>query len=277
MPTVSVIIPTYNRAGFLAEAIESVLSQSYQDFELIIIDDGSEDQTREVVRSFGDGIVYHFQPNAGISSARNRGLECARGTYIAFLDSDDLWKRHKLRIQMEFFEEHPESLICYTDEVWIRKGIRVNQKKIHRKYSGWIFPRCLPLCIISLSSAVMHTDLFAAVGAFDESLPACEDYDLWLRVSLYTPIHFLPEHLIIKRGGHADQLSHAYWGMDRFRISALEKILGNPRLTSEQRELVTADIARRCDILVAGSRKRGKTDLGVEYEQKRHMYKGMSE
>lgn len=275
MPTVSVIITTYNRAQFLKEAIESVLNQSYQDFELIVIDDGSEDETQEIVDSYGDRIEYHFQKNAGISCTRNRGLEHAKGEYIAFLDSDDLWKRHKLRMQMEFFERNAESHICYTDEIWIRNGLRVNPKKTHQKYSGWIFHHCIPLCIISLSSAMMRSRLFQSVGLFDEQLPVCEDYDLWLRVSLIIPIHFIPQPLIIKRGGHADQLSHKYWGMDRFRIIALEKILTNPHITDDQREAVVRDIIKRCDILSAGSQKREKTSEWALYDKKKHQYEGL--
>lgn len=272
MPKVSVIIPTYNRASFLLEAIDSVFNQSYQDFELIIIDDGSDDDTREVLVPYQNRLSYYYQENSGISKARNRGLSFAQGEYVAFLDSDDQWKRRKLERQMEIFEGTDEAQMCYTDETWIRNGIRVNPKKVHQKYSGWIFEHCIPLCIISLSSAMMHRGLFDTVGTFDEKLPACEDYDLWLRVSLITPIQFIPEPLIVKSGGHPDQLSHKYWGMDRFRITALEKILSNPRLTNDKRELVLRDIARRCEILAQGCEKRGKLEETATYRHKKEQY-----
>jgi glycosyltransferase involved in cell wall biosynthesis len=275
MPAVSVIIPTYNRARFLGEAIESVLNQSYRDFELIVIDDGSEDETEQIVRSYGNHITYHFQKNAGISCARNKGLHYARGEHIAFLDSDDLWKKQKLHTQMDYFKKNADARICYTDESWIRNGLRVNPKKIHQKYSGWIFHHCIPLCIISLSSAMMHRKLFQSVGSFDEQLPACEDYDLWLRVSLVTPIHFIPKQLIVKRGGHEDQLSHKYWGMDRFRITALEKILTNPHMTEQQREAVIRDIIRRCEILATGSQKRGNIPEWTVYDEKKRQYESV--
>jgi len=268
MAKVSVVIPTYNRAGFILEAIESVLNQSCGDFELIVIDDGSTDGTREILKPFSDRLTYCYQEHAGISRARNRGLSLVRGEYVAFLDSDDLWKRDKLERQVDFFETHHDAQICYTDEIWIRNGVRVNPRKIHRKYSGQIFQHCIPLCIISLSSAMMRRSLFDEIGLFDESLPACEDYDLWLRISLVTAIHLITEPLIVKRGGHTGQLSKEYVGMDRFRIHALEKMLNNPRLADEQRKLVLRDIVRRCGILARGSEKRGKLDESERYRQK---------
>ena len=274
-PNVTVIIPTYNRANFLVEAIESVFKQSYPNFELIIIDDGSEDETRERLEPYRDRLRYHYQKNGGISSARNQGLRLAEGEYVAYLDSDDLWKKHKMKTQMDYLEKRPHTQICYTDEIWIRNGNRVNPKKIHRKHSGWIFQHCIPLCIISLSSAIMRKSLFDQVGLFDEELPACEDYDLWLRVSLVAPIHFIPIPLIIKRGGHPDQLSQKYWGMDRFRMRALEKILKKPHLTDNHRELVIRDIVRRCKILAQGSEKRGKMKECEFYIKKKQHYEDL--
>ena len=275
MPKVSVIITTYNRAQFLTEAIESVLNQSYQDFELIIIDDGSDDNTKEVLKPYQDRLSYFYQKNSGISKSRNEGLSNAQGEYIAFLDSDDLWKRRKLEKQVGFLEKDEKHQMCYTDEIWIRSGVRVNPKKVHSKFSGWIFQHCIPLCIISLSSAVMERKLFDQIGLFDEGLPACEDYDLWLRASLITPIHFIPEPLIIKRGGHPDQLSHKYWGMDRFRITALEKILSNPHLAHDQKDLVVRDIVRRCEILAQGSLKREKRKESTFYKQMKQHYESL--
>jgi len=275
VPTVSVIIPTHNRAGFVTEAIGSVLAQSYQDFELIIVDDGSEDNTRKTIERFAGRIRYQYQENHGISHARNTGLHLAQAPYIAFLDSDDLWIRDKLARQIEHMENHPDHLLCHTDEIWIRNGVRVNPKKIHGKHSGWIFSYCVPLCMISLSSALMKRELLDRVGIFDETLPVCEDYDLWLRASLVTAVGFLPQPLIIKRGGHSDQLSRAYWGMDRFRITALEKILKDPALGDEQRDLVIHDIIRRCRILALGSRQREKMEEWEAYHHKLQYYEDL--
>jgi len=228
----SIIIPTYNRSSFLSQAIQSVLDQDCFDssskdlaFELWVIDDGSTDNTNQMVRSFGKKVNYFFQKHSGVSSARNQGLRSSSGEFIAFLDSDDLWMNNKIRAQMSFLKAYPDARVCYTEEIWIRKGVFVNPKKKHQKYSGWIFDKVLPLCLLSLSSALFRREVFDTVGVFDETLPACEDYDLGVRVAHQYPIHLITHPLIIKRGGHADQLSKQYWGMDRFRVRALEKAL----------------------------------------------------
>ncbi|MDZ7263035.1 MAG: glycosyltransferase, partial [candidate division KSB1 bacterium] len=196
-PLVSVIIPTYNRAAWLEGAIESILDQSYSNFEILVIDDGSTDDTPGIAARYGETVRYISQPNRGPAAARNLGVKYATGHYIAFLDSDDRWRKHKLFQQVALMVSDPSIKICYTDEIWIRRGRRVNQRKIHRKYSGWIYQRCLPLCIISPSSVMIHRDLFSEVGGFDENLPVCEDYDLWLRISCTYPIAFIDQPLII--------------------------------------------------------------------------------
>ena len=267
MPEVSVIIPTYNRKEMVQEAVESVLSQTYQDFELIVVDDGSEDGTREMIqREFPGLLTYLYQENQGVSRARNRGIETSRGKYIAFLDSDDLWLKKKLERQVQFMQQNPEAMICYTDEIWIRRGVRVNPKKKHAKHSGWIYPQCLPLCIISPSSVLMRRELLEEVGGFDPEFPVCEDYDLWLRVALRYPIHLIPEKLIVKRGGHPDQLSHRSWGNDIWRVRALLKIL-QKELPPSWRKLTVAELHRKCSILIGGFEKRGKHEEAAQYRE----------
>jgi len=253
----SVIIPTFNRAAFLREAIDSVLAQTEKDFELIVVDDGSTDATRDVVESYGERVRYFFQLNAGASAARNCGIKNARGKLIAFLDSDDLWLPQKLARQIAWMKAHPEIMLCYTDEIWIRRGVRVNQKKIHVKAGGWIYPLCLPRCIISPSSVLMRRELFEAVGVFDEQLPICEDYDLWLRAASRFEVGFLAAPLLVKRGGHADQLSHREFGIDRYRVTALMKIYEQEELRVEWRRLTAEMIGEKCDVLANGFRKRG--------------------
>jgi glycosyltransferase involved in cell wall biosynthesis len=216
-PMISAIIPTFNRAAFLREAIDSVLAQTEKDIELIVVDDGSTDDTRALVAEYGDRLCYVFQPNAGASAARNRGIGCAAGKFITFLDSDDLWLPRKLARQMEWMAAHPNLLLCYTDEIWIRRGVRVNQRNIHAKSGGWIYPLCLPRCIISPSSVLMRRELFDEVGLFDERLPVCEDYDLWLRVASRFEVGFIPQPLIVKQGGHRPALQRE-WGIDRCRM-----------------------------------------------------------
>lgn len=258
MPSVSVIIPTYNRRDFLAEAVASVQSQTYRDWELIVVDDGSEDGTRGMVESLPGPLRFISQEHRGVSAARNRGLAEARGEWIAYLDSDDLWHPRKLEIQVRYVESHPEAVVTYTDEIWIRRGVRVNQRARHRKYSGDIFAYCLSLCIVSPSSALLRKDVLARAGGFDEDFPVCEDYDLWLRLSRDHPFHFERVPLITKRGGHADQLSRSLWGVDRFRVRALNKLLEAGGLRPEQRALTIRELERKCGILGQGSRKRGK-------------------
>jgi len=267
MPKVSVVIPTYNRLPMLKEAVRSVLAQDFEDFELIVVDDASTDGTFEELKQFGGRVkVIEHEENRGVSAARNRGVLHAKGKYVAFLDSDDLWVKGKLKIQVAFLDDNPHYPLCYTDEIWIRRGKRVNPMKRHAKYSCWIFEKCLPLCIISPSSAMMRKNLFLKVGLFDEALPVCEDYDFWLRISSRFPIFFINKKLIIKRGGHSDQLSNRSWGNDRYRVIALEKILSEPYLKPEEMEAVLKEMEKKCRVLSQGFAKRGN-QLEARYYQ----------
>lgn len=270
---ITVIIPTFNRDRFLKEAVQSVLDQDYfresdttRPFEIIVVDDGSTDETGEVVQSFACDIRYFYQENRGVSAARNVGLQRARGDFIAFLDSDDLWKRDKIGVQMSLMNTVSRAMMCYTEETWIRRGIFVNPKKRHQKYSGWIFDKVLPLCLISLSSALFRREVFEKIGSFDEDLPVCEDYDFGIRLAHRYPVYFLTRSLIVKRGGHEDQLSQRYWGMDRFRIKALEKALSMD-LSSHQRGLVQTEIIKKSRVLMNGSAKRGKAADAEKYRK----------
>lgn len=243
-------------------AVESVLAQDYPDKEVIVVDDGSDDGSAEEVR--GLPADYVWKENGGISSARNLGISLAKGDFIAFLDVDDLWKKGKLSTQMRLMQE-TASLISYTDEIWVRNGKRLNQGLRHRKYSGMIYGHCLPLCIISPSSAVISRTIFRDVGLFDEALPVCEDYDMWLRITCRYPVLFVDKPLIIKHGGHPDQLSRRFEGMDRFRIKSLAKILSMGVLTTEQRTFTLAVLRKKCAIYAQGARKRGRFEEAAEY------------
>ncbi|MCX8022990.1 MAG: glycosyltransferase [Syntrophorhabdaceae bacterium] len=253
MDTVSVVITTFNRRHFLKDATLSVLSQDYPAKEVIIIDDGSTDGSREEVE--GLPVKYIWKENSGISSARNEGIRVAKGRYISFLDVDDLWKKKKLSTQIMLMEEKGYR-ISYTDEIWLKNGKRINQKLRHRKYSGYIFPFCLPLCIISPSSVVIEKEVFNEVGLFDETLPVCEDYDMWLRISARYPILFVDKPLIIKRGGHEDQLSKKYEAMDRFRVKSIVNILKKGILDEEMKKEAVRELLKKCEILANGARKR---------------------
>lgn len=266
MLTASVIIPTFNRASMLKEAVASVLAQDFDGFEVIVVDDGSTDNTEDVLGDFPNICVVR-QHNRGVSAARNAGIEKASGRFIAFLDSDDLWLPQKLSAQITFFQKHPKALVCQTEELWIRNGTRVNPKKRHRKHSGMIFEKAVVLCLVSPSAVMMRKELFDEVGLFDETLPACEDYDLWLRISCRFPIHLLDTPLIIKRGGHSDQLSKSP-GLDRFRIYALRKILENPPeegLTQSQRKAAIKALTEKCAIYAAGCVNRGRQEEATQF------------
>jgi glycosyltransferase involved in cell wall biosynthesis len=277
MARVSVLISTYNRLPKVKEAIDSVLKQTYRDFELWVVDDGSTDGTGELLKVFGNKIKYLCQVNRGVSAARNLGLKVSRGKYVAFLDSDDLWEPRKLEIQVRCMEANPQFPLCYTDEIWIRMGVRVNPKKKHAKYSGWIFEKCLPLCIISPSSAIMKRTLLDEIGGFDENLPVCEDYDFWLRVTRRYPVLFIDKKLIVKRGGHPDQLSTRSWGNDRYRVMALEKLLRFQDLKAEEKSMVSRELVRKCHILSRGFDKRGKREEGRRYEELANRYDAYGE
>lgn len=263
-PLVSVIIPTYNRGWIIKEAVDSVLAQDYRDFELIVVDDGSTDNTSEVLDAYRGTIKVFRQENKGVSAARNRGIAEASGRFIAFLDSDDLWLPQKLSRQVEFFNTTPDALICQTEEVWIRSGVRVNPKKRHQKPSGMIFEPSLALCLVSPSAVMIRRSLLEIVGNFDETLPACEDYDLWLRISCRFPVYRIDTPLIIKRGGHEDQLS-ASFGLDRFRIKAIKKSVESGVLSKRQYAAAVKTLKEKCNIYAAGCRKRGRIDEAIYY------------
>ncbi len=266
-PAVSVIIPAFNRAWCLGETLQSVLDQTFKNFEVIVVDDGSTDGTSTILHQFLQVRVHRWGDNRGVSAARNRGIQVARGEWICFLDSDDQWVQNKLQAQVDWTQAHPESPACYTDEIWIRNGVRVNPKNKHRKYSGDIFRQCLPLCIISPSSIMMRASVLETIGGFDTDLAACEDYDLWLRLTSRFPVDFISEKLIIKTGGHVDQLSQKYRGMDRFRVYALEKILKQDDLSLQQGTWVLEALIEKCSILRTGYRNRGKLEEARLYEQ----------
>jgi len=263
--SVAVIIPTYNRCNVIGRAIESVLRQSFPAEEICVVDDGSCDGTRDFISSTFPEVKYVHQENAGVSSARNRGLIETSAEWVAFLDSDDVWLDEKLEVQRAAFEVAPNFRLIHSDEIWIRNGRRVNPKKKHRKFGGEIFERCLPLCLISPSTVIIERTLFDEVGVFDESLPACEDYDLWLRICCHYPVLYVDKPLLEKHGGHDDQLSKEHWGMDRFRVVALENLLNSSVLNDQQRTLAISALKEKCLILISGALKRNNLDLAEQF------------
>ncbi len=266
MAAVSVVIPTFNRAGKVARAISSVLYQTFTDHEIIVVDDGSSDGTRETISQFDGRITYIAHPsNLGVSAARNTGIKRSSAPFLAFLDSDDYWLPEKLRAQIGFFETNPEAVACQTEEIWIRKGHRVNPRDRHQKPSGDIFEPSLRLCLVSPSAVMLKRSLLEEVGLFDEALPACEDYDLWLRISCRYPIHLIRQEFVVKEGGNADQLSARHKGMDRFRINSLVKLIRSGTLNKRQLKATLDELSFKCSIYGTGCLKRGKLEEGHSY------------
>jgi glycosyltransferase involved in cell wall biosynthesis len=260
MPYFSVIIPVYNRYRPVKEAVDSVLAQTFTDYELIVVDDGSTDDTPRVAEEYGERIRCLRQENRGVSAARNAGVAASSAPWLAFLDSDDRWLPEKLARQARFIRENPGISIMQTDETWIRRGRRVNPRNRHLKREGHIFLDSLELCLISPSAAIMSRECFDRYGPFDEDLPACEDYDLWLRVTARERVGLAPERLVVRHGGHPDQLSARYTAMDRFRVYAILKLLEHEgaSLPPEYRERAAAVALEKTRILRDGALKRNR-------------------
>lgn len=265
MALVSVIIPTHNRRELLLEAVESVLAQRACAFELIVVDDGSSDGTESALVRLASQLCYVRQEHRGVSAARNAGARLARGEWVAFLDSDDLWLPNKLAAQLEFHRREGGIPISQTEETWIRHGVRVNPCAHHRKPSGDIFVPSLARCLVSPSAVMLRREVFESADGFDESLTVCEDYDLWLRLSRRHAIGLVPKALVVKRGGHADQLSRRHWGMDRFRVAALVKLLADDELDGARRDAAARMLARKCAVLAHGARRRGRQSEAARY------------
>jgi glycosyltransferase involved in cell wall biosynthesis len=280
MSTVSVVIPTFNREGFIEQCVVSALQQSKKPDEVIVVDDGSSDKTWDVLRTLGfsdskeerNSLRYIFQRNKGVSAARNLGIKAAKFRYIAFLDSDDLWLEKKLEKQISSLESQSiRYRLSHTNEIWVRNGVRVNAHLKHEKNGGDIFIQCLKLCCISPSSSLVDRSVFDDFGLFDENLPACEDYDFWLRFCAFEDVHFVNEHLLIKNGGHDQQLSKKHWGMDRFRVTALENLLKNQSLSEFKRKETIKELIFKLQVLIDGGRKRKKDAFVKKLDKKKTM------
>lgn len=259
-PFFSIIIPTYNRKNFLKIAINSALSQTFTDFELLVIDDGSTDKTKDLVKSLKDKrIRYIHQKHSGVSSARNKGIAASRAEWICFLDSDDRFCINKLEITYNHIKKYPEYSIFHTQEAWYRNGKLLSEKKYQKKPTGFVFKDVVKLCCVSPSTVVIKKSVFKKCGYFDENLPACEDYDFWLRISLKFPIFLIPECLTIKQGGHICQQSKKFPSLDKFRIYALEKILKASDLSNDNYNIAYNELVNKCTIYTEGAAKRGKT------------------
>ena len=266
---ISVVIPTFNRRNLLKRAINSVIKQTIEPREIIVIDNCSTDQTYQMVSSLFPDINYFTEKKRGVSAARNKGILESKSKWIAFLDSDDTWEPKKLEKQLEFslLNQNKYRLI-HTNEIWYRNNKFLNQLNKHKKSGGDIFKNSLKLCCISPSSAFVNKQVFYDYGLFDENLEVCEDYDMWIRITSKEEVGFLDSPLVLKYGGHSDQLSKKFWGMDRFRIEALEKNLKNKCFTKIQKKIVLDILIEKLTIVSNGAQKRGNNDTFKKYSDK---------
>ncbi|MBI5740410.1 MAG: glycosyltransferase [Nitrospirae bacterium] len=265
---ITVVIPVFNRPDTIKRSIDSVLSQSHMPDEIIIVDDCSDNETRDVLKSYGKKVTPVFlSRNSGPSRARNEGVKRANSEWIAFLDSDDCWEKDKLKNQVSYLKQFPFYHILQSEEAWIRNGSRVNPCRHHKKPEGWIWGPSLERCLVSPSGVLVKKTLLEKYGLFDEALPVCEDYDLWLKISRHHPVGLEPSLSVIKYGGHEDQLSRRYPAMDRFRVKSLMRLL-KQEAEVDYRENIIRVLAKKLKILITGYEKRGKM---TEAEECREM------
>ena len=263
---VSVVIPVYNRPDLLQRAVSSVSRQSFAPFEILVVDDGST----PVVGSLKDFNSIHVrilrnEQNQGVSAARNLGIREANGEWIALLDSDDEWMEDKLQKQVHHIEQYKGLHAIHTGEKWIRNGNEVIPPAYLNKSPENLWERSLQHCLICPSSVLLHKSIFETVGLFNENLAVCEDYEFWLRLLLHEEIGLLPEKLVIKHGGHPDQLSTTTWGMDRFRVQALINLIESSTLNEKQYVSAISVLVHKCLIVAKGSEKREKFKEAIKY------------
>jgi glycosyltransferase involved in cell wall biosynthesis len=185
MPTISVIIPVYNGAKTIKETIESVLNQTWQNFELLVINDGSNDATLEIIQTIKDTRIQVFSyPNSGVSASRNRGLTKAEGEFISFIDADDLWTPDKLELQLQALQDHPQAAVAYSWSDWIDQSGKFLRKGGHITVNGKAYEKLLLRDFIeSGSNPLIKKQALDEVGDFDQSLTSAEDWDMWLRLA----------------------------------------------------------------------------------------------
>ena len=264
---ISVVIPSYNRKDFLKRSIDSAINQTKKPLEIIVVDDGSTDGTEAMIKSDYDFVKFIKQKNKGVSAARNIGIEVSIGEWICFLDSDDEWKKDKLEKQIIAMKSNQGYKFFHSNEIWIKNGIRINQKKKHKKYGGDIFDKCLDICRISPSSVMIDKTVFDEVGTFNEDLVVCEDYELWLRICDKYRVFFIDEPLIIKYGGHQGQLSYSIESIENHRIKALEYLILENLNRKNKRHAIQM-LLSKLNIYLKGLVKRKKNDEIAVYEEK---------
>ncbi len=269
---VSVIIPVYNRRELVLQAVSSVLGQSWGDLEIILADDGSTDGLDEAVIPYCRDhrlryipLEHHGYPGA----VRNRGAEHARGDWIAFLDSDDLWLPEKLQHQMELSMTRPELQCIHCTEIWLRGEQVISQRTQRHRREGYLFSDSLKKCIIGPSTVIIRRNLYELLDGFREDMVVAEDYELWLRLTAREEVGYVHQPLVVKRAGYGgDQLSERYGQIEVFRIQGLLDLLNTGWLKERpgKREEACRELARKCLIYAGGARKRGHEQEAGHYE-----------
>lgn len=260
---VSVIIPTFNREKFITKAIDSVMDQTYQDFEIVVLDDGSTDNTRDILKRYDDRVRYFYQENRGIASARNEAIKRSTGEYIAFLDSDDYWVREKLEKQIHLFDMHSE----YGMVASCCSSIRLDgsfREKNRPGMSGWVLTDLFKKNFIRTSSAVIKRECLDQVGLFDETFRECEEYDLWLRVAARYPVGFINESLAVYVD-NAEGISTDSLAGRLFRLKVLEKEYLRQKIPGN---IYNKRIADTCHYIGRHYINRGEVDNGRMYLKK---------
>lgn len=267
MSEVAVIIPVFNRQQLLKRAVNSVQKQTFKDFECIVVDDGSDTPLHYTIENDSRFKWLRLSVHSGVSKARNAGVSATSAPVITFLDSDDEWRPEKLERQLTYMRHNPQYRIIQTQEIWMRKGIRINPPMTHIKKSGTIFAASLQRCMITPSSVCMYRTLFNEYNGFNESLPACEDFDLWLRITARYPIGLIDDTLLIRYGGREDQLSASIPILDRFRVRSMLQLLYHGNINDHQRFLLQNQVVYKATILSNGYKKRGNYDASEKYRR----------
>ena len=272
-PKVSAIVPTYNRGYSISRALQSIEEQTQSVHEILVVDDGSTDDTQKIISQKHPAVRVIKNPtNCGVSSARNLGISSSTGSHLAFLDSDDTWHPEKIEKQLHFCQKEPKVNINHCDEIWIKNGKIFNQKLYHQKFGGDLFEQSLLRCMISPSAVMIKRTTLAKYGGFDEDLPACEDYDLWLRITSREVIGYIDSPLVTKYGGHADQLSKTTTALDQYRIHAIKKLIDHGNLRPAHRTSAINVLRNKLEIYLKGAIRRGNTQDIFHYKSIKRQY-----
>ncbi|MFV0422319.1 glycosyltransferase family 2 protein [Oleidesulfovibrio sp.] len=237
-PAISVIIPVYNYAHMLSQALDSVKAQTWNDYEVIVVDDGSTDNTADVVSGYGDSVRYIYKQRGGAASARNEGIRQATAGIVAFLDADDEWVPEKLAVQMAFWEANPQYDMIYCDMQHVVRGEKVHHSYLHErdyKYfgSGWKYTDLLHESFVFTPSVLVRKHCFDVVGLHDETLLTCQDLDMWLRIARSFQLGFVDEPLVIRHEhGHNNTLN-----AERFHLNQIKVFLRNEAESADEEVL----------------------------------------